>query len=368
MLTVTKFGGSSLATALRVQRAVSIIRQDPSRRVVVVSAPGRRSRGDRKITDLLCLCSAQLQSGGSCADIFAQIRARFAEICTGCGLGPEQTEELDALAAHLGPGVQEDWLLSRGEYLTAKLLAELLGFRFVDAAAWLRFDEAGRVDLAAAARALRACAEGRPVVLPGFYGAMPDGTIRTFPRGGSDITGAIAAAALQADLYENWTDVPGVLSADPALTQAARPLRQMRYDQLELLSALGAQVLHESAVAPIREAGVPLVIRSTVLPDMPGTYIAADSVWDARDPSACFAVRPRGAKGSLYRALPGADSFTVIGAVCRTQEAQRIILSAAGQSGLLRGSVSLDGYALMAVEDADVRPMLDVCCRAAQLQ
>ena len=279
MLKVTKFGGSSLACAERFLRVRDIVLSDPARRVVVVSAAGRRHPDDHKITDLLYLCHAHLRCGVSCWDLWRRIEDRYTAIRDGCALSFPIERELAAIYASLSPAMSCDELASRGEYLSARLMADLLGFTFVDAKDWLRFDDAGNVLQAESYALLRQLAGDRRIVTPGFYGAMPGGQIRTFSRGGSDITGSLAAAALGADVYENWTDVPGVLAADPAVVKDPAPIPQLSYDELQTLSRVGVQVLHESAVAPVREAGIPLHIRSTLTPEQPGTRISA-----AKDP------------------------------------------------------------------------------------
>lgn len=274
MLTVAKFGGSSLADSARFLHAADLVRQDPARRVVVVSAAGKRHAGDCKITDLLYLCHAHLAHGVSCWDLFRRVRQRYLEIRDGCGLSTDLEPIFDSIYESLGRSA--DYAASRGEYLSARLMADLLGYAFVDAADWLRFSYDGAVDFAASKKALRDLAADRPVVTPGFYGRLPDGTIRTFSRGGSDVTGALAAAMLDADLYENWTDVPGILEADPKLISEAAPLARISYGQLQQLSEAGMQVLHEDTVAPLRRAGIPLHIRSTLAPEAPGTVICED--------------------------------------------------------------------------------------------
>ena len=274
MLTIAKFGGSSLADSARFLQAAALVRQDPARQVVVVSAAGKRQAGDCKITDLLYLCHAHLVHGVSCWDLFRRVRQRYLEIRDGCGLSTDLEPVLDTIYEHLGRSA--DYAASRGEYLSARLMADLLGYQFVDAADWLRFTYDGQVDYAASRTALRSLAAGRRVVTPGFYGCLPDGSIHTFSRGGSDVTGALAAAILEANLYENWTDVPGVLEADPKLIPEAAPLARISYGQLQQLSEAGMQVLHEDAVAPVRRAGIPLNIRSTREPEKPGTMICED--------------------------------------------------------------------------------------------
>ena len=273
MLKVLKFGGSSLADARQFAKVKSIVEADPARRVVIVSAPGKRFSGDHKITDLLYLCAAHIKYGVSCEDIFAMIRDRYNEIIAECGLHISLDKEFDALWDKMKNGISQDELASRGEYFSARLMAEYLGYEFVDAARWIKFKFDGTVDQDASYAALRSLAEDRKVVIPGFYGVMPDGHIRTFSRGGSDITGALAAAALGADVYENWTDVSGILMADPRIVDDPEPIRRVTYSELRELSYIGAQVLHEGTVFPVREKNIPLNIRNTNEPDHPGTLI-----------------------------------------------------------------------------------------------
>lgn len=276
MLKIAKFGGTSLADADRFLQVRDIVLSDPARRVVVVSAPGKRHPGDHKITDLLYLCHAHLQYGVSCWELFRRISARFLEIRTNCGLSVPMEQELNSIYESLSPATSGEYLASRGEYLSARLMAALLGYTFVDAASWLKFDYDGTVLRAQSDAALRQLAEGRSIVTPGFYGALPDGSIHTFSRGGSDITGALAAGALQADLYENWTDVDGVLAADPAIVPEPESIPRLNYRELQALSSVGMQVLHESAVEPVRQAQIPMQIRNTMHPEAPGTLISSE--------------------------------------------------------------------------------------------
>ena len=273
MLKVLKFGGSSLADAQQFAKVKAIVEADESRRVVIVSAPGKRFSGDHKITDLLYLCAAHIKYGVSCEEIFDMIRTRYLEIAHDCGLKLDLNPDFDALWAKMQEGIEKDELASRGEYFSARLMAEYLGYEFLDAAEWVKFRFDGTVDTDATYEALRRAAGDRSVVIPGFYGVMPDGRIRTFSRGGSDITGALAAAALDADVYENWTDVSGILMADPRIVDDPAPIRHLTYGELRELSYIGAQVLHEGTIFPVREKNIPLNIRNTNQPDNPGTMI-----------------------------------------------------------------------------------------------
>ena len=284
MLKVLKFGGSSLADAQQFAKVKAIVEADESRRVVIVSAPGKRFSGDHKITDLLYLCAAHIKYGVSCEEIFDMIRTRYLEIAHDCGLKLDLNPDFDALWAKMQEGIEKDELASRGEYFSARLMAEYLGYEFLDAAEWVKFRFDGTVDTDATYEALRRAAGDRSVVIPGFYGVMPDGRIRTFSRGGSDITGALAAAALNADVYENWTDVSGILMADPRIVPDPLPIERITYNELRELSFVGAQVLHEGTVFPVREKNIPLNIRNTNAPDHPGTLImeSFDDVDDGR--------------------------------------------------------------------------------------
>ena len=273
MLKVAKFGGSSMADAKQFEKVRSIVRADPARKVIVVSAAGKRSADDHKLTDLLYLCYAHLQYGVSCDSVFQMIADRYVSIRDECGLSTDIESELAALRAQMERGISQDELVSRGEYFSALLMADYLGFDFLDAKLWLKFKFDGSIDQEASYEELRRLAEGRSVVIPGFYGVMPDGRIRTLTRGGSDITGALAAAALDADVYENWTDVSGILMADPRIVENPLPIERITYNELRELSFVGAQVLHEGTVFPVREKNIPLNIRNTNDPDHPGTLI-----------------------------------------------------------------------------------------------
>ena len=274
MLKVTKFGGSSMADAGQYRKVRDILQADPARKVVVVSAAGKRNKDDHKITDLLYLCYAHTQYGVACDPIFNQIVSRYLEIRDDLGIEMDLEKEFSALKKRLdNKAVSQDELASRGEYFSAKLMAAFLGFRFVDAADWIKFKMDGSVDQDATYSALAAQEVGDGIVIPGFYGLMPDGQIHTFSRGGSDITGALAAAALQADVYENWTDVSGILMAFPRIVENPLFIPEVTYDELRELSYSGAQVLHEGTIFPVREKNIPLNIRNTNDPDHPGTMI-----------------------------------------------------------------------------------------------
>ena len=302
MLKVLKFGGSSLADAQQFAKVKAIVEADESRRVVIVSAPGKRFSVDHKITDLLYLCAAHIKYGVSCEEIFDMIRTRYLEIAHDCGLKLDLNPDFDALWAKMQEGIEKDELASRGEYFSARLMAEYLGYEFLDAAEWVKFRFDGTVDTDATYEALRRAAGDRSVVIPGFYGVMPDGRIRTFSRGGSDITGALAAAALDADVYENWTDVSGFLMADPKIVKDPRPIERITYAELRELSYIGAQVLHEGTVSPVREKNIPLNIRNTNQPDHPGTMIRERFDESQADMES----------GSMITGIAGKKGFSVI--------------------------------------------------------
>jgi len=275
MLKVAKFGGSSMADAGQYRKVREILESDPARRVVIVSAAGKRNKNDHKITDLLYLCHAHTQYGVDCTSIFEMITSRYLEIRDELGIKLDLETEFTLLKQRLdAKEVSQDELASRGEYFSAKLMAAYLNFQFVDSADWVKFNFDGSVDESASYSALRRrVSRSKGAVIPGFYGVMPDGHIRTFSRGGSDITGALAAAALDADVYENWTDVSGILMADPRIVDNPQAIPEVTYDELRELSYSGAQVLHEGTIFPVREKNIPLNIRNTNAPDDPGTMI-----------------------------------------------------------------------------------------------
>ncbi|MBQ8355216.1 MAG: aspartate kinase [Oscillospiraceae bacterium] len=271
---VTKFGGSSMADAGQYRKVRDIVLSDPERTVVVVSAPGKRHSKDHKITDLLYLCNAHTKYGVACDPIFDMIVSRYTSIRDELGLDIDLETEFTVLKKGIDSRmISKEELVSRGEYFSAKLMAAYLGYHFLDAADWVKFNLDGSVDQNATYLALKQLAFGRKIVTPGFFGAMPDGRIHTFSRGGSDITGSLAAAALDADIYENWTDVSGILMADPRIVDNPEPIAEVTYDELRELSYSGAQVLHEGSIFPVREKNIPLNIRNTNAPDEPGTII-----------------------------------------------------------------------------------------------
>lgn len=274
MLKVLKFGGSSLADGEQFAKVKKIVESDPEREVVVVSAPGKRDSDDNKITDLLYLIRAHVKYGVSHEGVLEMIRSRFVEIKEACGLSTDVGKLIDETFAGINKESSVDFIVSRGEYFSAMLMAEYLGYKFVDAVDWLVFDYDGKVNNPKSEENLRELKSiyGR-IVTPGFYGAMPGGEVHTFPRGGSDITGALAAAYLDADVYENWTDVSGILMVDPRIVKDPKTISRVTYDELRELSYMGASVLHEDTVFPVRSKDIPVNIRNTNEPDNPGTII-----------------------------------------------------------------------------------------------
>lgn len=274
---VVKFGGSSCADSGQFAKVRSIIEKDPDRSVVVVSAPGKRSEKDHKITDVLYLTQRLASIGMGGGEVFDAIEERFREIHSGLKLQAKLDDQLAEIRQKIFLGMTEDYTASRGEYLSAFLMADCLGYEFVDAAEVIRFTEEGSLDEASTTRLIRERIMGRRVVVPGFYGAKENGEIVTFSRGGSDITGSILAAALDADIYENWTDVSGFLAADPRIVANPVPIRVVTYAELHELSYMGAQVLHEDAIAPVRRAGIPIRILNTNHMEEEGTLIVPSS-------------------------------------------------------------------------------------------
>ncbi|MBQ0026668.1 MAG: aspartate kinase [Lachnospiraceae bacterium] len=274
MLKVTKFGGSSVAGPEQFKKVKNIICDDESRKVVIVSAGGKRYADDHKLTDLLYLCQAHLEYGVSCDDILDTINERFSLVTKSLSLSCNITDELAEFRASLSKDSSRDYIVSRGEYFTAKMMADYLGYTFVDAKDCIFFSFDGTIDKEKTYAAISdAYGTYGKIVIPGFYGSLPNGKIKVMARGGSDITGSLAAAALNADAYENWTDVSGILMADPRIVESPKPIPMMTYAELCALAISGASVLQEDSVAPVRDAGIPLVIKNTNFPEDPGTVI-----------------------------------------------------------------------------------------------
>lgn len=275
MIKTAKFGGSSLSDAGQFKKVAAIVRSDPERRFVVVSAPGKRFSGDEKITDLLYRCADLASQREDFSAPFALIRDRYLAIEKDLGLiAAHMGTALDEIEKALASGlVTRDFVASRGEYLCARLMGAYLGVPMVDAAQLIRFREDGELDMDATMLYCAPLKDLPIAVIPGFYGAMPGGTVRTFSRGGSDITGAIIARAVGADVYENWTDVDGFMMADPRIVPEARIMHAVSYEELRELSYMGASVLHEESIFPVREARIPIHVRNTNRPEGGGTWI-----------------------------------------------------------------------------------------------
>ena len=274
MKKVVKFGGSSLASAEQFQKVEAIIRRDPERRYVVPSAPGKRFDSDNKVTDMLYACYHLAEDGKEFGEELAQIAARYQEIIDGLSLTVSLKEEFDTIERNFREKAGEAYAASRGEYLNGILMAAYRGFEFVDAAEVIRFAQNGEFDSELTNKILRErLCKLDHAVIPGFYGACEDGRIRTFSRGGSDITGSIVARAVKAEVYENWTDVSGILIADPRIIEDPEGIDTITYRELRELSYMGFNVLHEEAIFPVRREGIPINIRNTNRPEDDGTWI-----------------------------------------------------------------------------------------------
>ncbi len=274
MKKVAKFGGSSLASAEQFKKVGEIIHADQDRKYIVPSAPGKRFADDTKVTDLLYTCYYTAEQGEDIGLILEQIKDRYQEIIDGLELDLSLDQEFALIGKNMREHAGADYAASRGEYLNGLVMAAYLGFTFIDAAEVIFFDENGEFDADKTHKVLSArLRQEESAVIPGFYGSRPDGSIHTFSRGGSDITGSIVAKALHARLYENWTDVSGFLVADPHIIQNPQSITTITYRELRELSYMGATVLHEDAIFPVRQQGIPINIKNTNCPEDPGTMI-----------------------------------------------------------------------------------------------
>ena len=306
---VAKFGGSSVSDAIQLAKVKKIVESDPDRRFVVVSAPGKRFNEDNKITDLLYLCKTHIDHNVPYDQVFQVICDRYVAIELNLGVNVNLQKHFDEINQNLKSGASEDYIASRGEYLNALLTAAYLGYDFVDTAGLIQFDGKGRFLNDKTNEALRVeLSKHERAVLPGFYGAYPDGRIKTFSRGGSDITGSLVARAVDAEVYENWTDVSGFLMADPKIVKHAKPISTISYKELRELSYMGASVLHEDAIYPVRAADIPINIRNTNEPDDPGTIITAEA---------------SGKEDTIITGIAGHKDFTVIGIYKNMLSAER---------------------------------------------
>lgn len=274
MKKVVKFGGSSLASAQQFKKVGDIIRKDDTRRYVVPSAPGKRYADDTKVTDMLYRCYGLAEAGEDFSELLNKIQLRYEEIISGLGLQLSLSQEFETIKKKFGEKAGKDYAASRGEYLNGIIMAEYLGFEFVDAADVIFFKKDGSLNEDKTNQMIaKRLKKAEYAVIPGFYGAKDDGSIKTFSRGGSDITGSLVSKAIQADLYENWTDVSGFLVADPRIISNPEVIESITYKELRELSYMGATVLHEDAIFPVRKEGIPINIRNTNDPEQEGTMI-----------------------------------------------------------------------------------------------
>lgn len=368
MLKTAKFGGSSVASAEQFRKVKGIINADPSRRIVISSAAGKRSGSDHKLTDLLYLCHAHLTYGVGCEDILDTIESRFVEIRDALTLSYDVEKDFEALRAGLNKDTPVDFLVSRGEYFTSRLLAEYLGYEFIDAFDCIFFGFDGQIDTARTYSAIKAALDKyERILIPGFYGRSPTGRVKVMSRGGSDISGALAAAASDSDVYENWTDVSGILMADPKIVSDPRPIAHLTYGELRELAFMGASVLHEESILPVKEKGISLNIRNTNSPDEPGTMIV-DRV-DENEP----------VEDSFITGIAGRRNFTIITVLKRNMNTSATLRTALEILDRYRAAVEhitlgLDSFAFVtataALGDSVYDVILDIqkSCRPDDIQ
>ncbi|MCL2736518.1 MAG: aspartate kinase [Propionibacteriaceae bacterium] len=386
-----KFGGSSLANAEQIAKAAAIIRSDPDRRYVVASAPGKRSAADVKVTDLLYQLYGRRD--GDYAYTLASIRQRFTRIASDLDVEIDLDPHFATIEKHLLTIADPDYIASRGEYLNCVLLAAYLGWPLIDSADVIRFADSGEFLVDETDVLLgTALHKVERAVIPGFYGATAQGQIKTFPRGGSDVTGALVARAAMAEVYENWTDVSGILIADPRVVDDPLPIREISYTALRELTYLGASVLHENAIIPVRSRGIPINIRNTDCPEDPGTWIHTEASTDSHGPAivgvaakigyTAITVRKAqwsgslGVGPSLFRlfqdlgvvvdlAVTGVDSWTV---VIRSEMITHLMEVFMDKIRTLRpDAVEVrDGLALVGVIASGTLPRTTVTVRLAQ--
>jgi aspartate kinase len=277
-ITVAKFGGSSLADADQFRKVQDIIESDPDRRYIVPSAPGKRNSDDQKITDLLYLCHTHVEQTVPFDDVFHIISERYLGIIEDLGLSFDLKPELDQVKKTIASGASADFTASRGEYLNGLIMSRLLGYDFIDPVDIIFFNERGSLDVEKTQTSIQQRLKNhKRAVVPGFFGADIHGDVKTFTRGGSDITGAIVSRGVQADVYENWTDVSGLLMTDPSIVKDPKPIDTVTYRELRELAYMGAKVLHDEAIFPVREASIPVCIKNTNRPEDPGTKIVQDA-------------------------------------------------------------------------------------------
>lgn len=289
-----------MANAETLKKVREIVFAEESRRFVVVSAPGKRNKDDVKVTDALYRCYDELVSEGNCKEAFAVIRKRFTDIATELGLSLDIKSVLDKTEKEIEERKSAEFTASRGEYLAAIVTAEYLGFEFADAADMVRFDSEGKLNEEYTDDKVKSRLKNvKNAVIPGFYGKNSDGEIKTFSRGGSDITGSVIARGVKADLYENWTDVSGFLVCDPRIVPECKPIRQVTYKELRELSYMGASVLHAEAIFPVMRGKIPINIRNTFKPQEEGTMIVPNERYSAEN-------------GSVITGIAGRKHFTVL--------------------------------------------------------
>ena len=274
---VCKFGGTSMASAITVNQVFNIIESDKDRKYIVVSAPGKRDKNDIKVTDMLYKAFDEAQETGRCDNAFSKIRERFKALVDDLKLDFDLNEMLDSIEKQINTSTTPDYAASRGEYLSARIFAIKTGYKFIDAQDLIKFDSRGALDSEITNDNVKRVLEGVDrAVIPGFYGIDIDGNIKTFSRGGSDVTGAIIARGVGADLYENWTDVNGFMKADPRIVENPKIIDELTYKELRELSYMGANVLHPESIFPVRQAGIPINIKNTFNPSHKGTMIVED--------------------------------------------------------------------------------------------
>lgn len=274
MIKIVKFGGSSVANATQFKKVKKIVKSDPTRQFVVVSASGKANKDDNKITDLLYLCHAHLKYNITCDNIYGMIEDRFKSIKADLNLKYDIESDLANLKAELDKSIDVDYLVSRGEFLTGKLMSEYLGYHFVDAKDIIFYNYDGTFDYPKMKIAFDEIVKDHPqLVIPGFYGSLPNGAIKIMSRGGGDVTGSIMANIIEADVYENWTDVSGILMADPRIVKHPKQIEVITYSELRELSYMGASVLHEEAIFPVKRKDIPIHIKNTNRPEDAGTII-----------------------------------------------------------------------------------------------
>lgn len=296
---VCKFGGTSMADGKTITAVKNIVLSDKERRFTVVSAPGKRFSGDTKVTDMLYGCYDELKVKGSCKQAFSDVAARFTGIVKELGLNFDIASVLNETQRRIDEERSEDFTASRGEYLSARITAEVLGAKFIDAEDVIFFNESGNLDGEKTYKAIDKAARGASLaVFPGFYGKGADGRVKTFSRGGSDISGAIVARAVNASVYENWTDVSGFLACDPRIVESPKRIKTLSYKELRELSYMGANVLHSDSIFPVRKADIPINIKNTFAPENAGTMIL---------PSSRFIPG-----GNIVTGIAGKKNFTVV--------------------------------------------------------